>query len=153
MRSRAICSANLHSRIIDSMGAARPFMRCGREKSGRRSHGPESKRWLQMRFASQITLLRAAAVSAAVKETFQLPGNNAPQGNLFGKSHSRIIDSTGAVRPFVRYGCGRSGRRSNRPASKRWLQMRFASQITLLSAATVSVVVKEALQSPTKRRV
>jgi hypothetical protein len=49
---RVIYSARLHSRIIDSIGTVRPFVRCGCGKSGGRSKRPESERWLRMRLAS-----------------------------------------------------------------------------------------------------
>jgi hypothetical protein len=43
------------------------------------------------------------------------------------RRHSRIIDSIGTVRPFGRCGWEKSGGRSKRPESKRWLRMRLAS--------------------------
>jgi hypothetical protein len=48
---RAIYSARLHSRLVDSIGAVRPLVRCGYGKSGGRSKRPERKSWLRMRLA------------------------------------------------------------------------------------------------------
>jgi hypothetical protein len=53
-RDRVIYFATPRSRIINSIGAVRPLVPCGGGKSGRRSSGPGSKRWLRMRVASQM---------------------------------------------------------------------------------------------------
>jgi hypothetical protein len=49
---------------------------------GRRSRWPRSKRWLQMRVASQITLSSAAASSASARMVFQQPARGRTP-NLF----------------------------------------------------------------------
>jgi hypothetical protein len=55
-RSRLICSAQMHSGAIDSVGIGPASFRRGDAKLGWPPGWPMSQRWLQMCFASQTTL-------------------------------------------------------------------------------------------------
>jgi hypothetical protein len=52
-RAQPVYSARLHSRGIGSVRAVRPLVPGDGGKSGERSRGPRTKRWLQVHLASQ----------------------------------------------------------------------------------------------------
>jgi len=79
-------------------------------------------------------------------QTRRLPGDERGRVICSARPHSRSIDSIGAVRPFLRYGCKKPGGRSKRPESKRWLQMRLASQIPRPPGTPASVARRTVLQ-------
>jgi hypothetical protein len=72
---RVLYSARLHSRIIDSIGRGRPFVRRGCGKSGGRSKRPESKRWLRMRLASADHPASSGSLLGNQRWVFQQPAN------------------------------------------------------------------------------
>jgi hypothetical protein len=106
-RGRAICSANLHSRIIDSVGRGPAIFRHRGGKLGRpSSHTGEGSGSRCALPRGSPCLCREGGVGAA-----------ASPGVYSARPHSRSIDSRRGVRPLVPCGGGKPGRRSWKPRS------------------------------------